>query len=215
MDILNRYRENHNSSSSEDDSEKSDDECAVWKRATNKKTTKCEPIQNNGMQEEPLVSSNNDKEVVEHPQQLPEEPKPGQKRKRNTIWCDVLQDQLIAEDFEDCLLKNKPRNYGSRGKESYDYTRAYADERRDSESEMSACSINDDSDASSKPKKKNSFPVQKKFKKFVKLNSTELDAARKINRVLNEKKYYLIRKLLFIIYFFCFLINECPLNQLF
>lgn len=203
MDILNRYRENHNSSSSDDDSENSDDnECAVWKRATKKKTDNNEHLQNNEMNDEPLSSINNEKEQIEQPQQPPpEQPKPGQKRKRNTIWCDVLQDQLISEDFEDCLLKNKPRHYGSRGKESYDYTNAYADGRKDdsSESEMSGCSLNGNSGANSKKQKfnkKRSFPGhKKKFKKFVKLDSAQLEASRKINKVLNEKKYYLIRKL--------------------
>lgn len=209
MDILNRYRESHNSSSSEDDSENSDNECAVWKRATKKKADSNELLQNNEMNDEPISSTNNEKEQVEQAQQLPEEPKPTQKRKRNTIWCDVLQDQLISEDFEECLLKNKPRHYGSRGKESYDYTSAYANDRRDSDSEMSGCSSNDNSGANSnfkkqKLNKKRSFPGRKKFKKFVKLDSAELEAARKINKVLQEKKYYLIRKLKFLFYFFFF-----------
>lgn len=168
MDILNGYRNNHQDLST-DESENSDNECAVWKRAE-KKTN---------ISEVPMIA-----EAVESAPISTEKPK----RKKNTVWSDILQDQLISEDLSSCLLKNKPANYGSRGHESYDYTLKYAD------SEISTdCDVNmsEETSCESKPK----FPHYNKHKKFyLKLDKTERATAFKINKILREKKFYLIGK---------------------
>jgi len=112
MEFVSRYRDNQ--LSSDDDSENSDKECNVWKRASAVKRI---------VEEENVPS--------EQLNDMPTNPK----RKKNTIWTEVLQDQLISEDLEGCLLKNKPANYGSRGTESYDYTLKYEDPRELNNSE--------------------------------------------------------------------------------
>lgn len=189
MDVLTRYRDTHDSSF-DSDSDDSDKECTVWKRATVKKVDLNEAIPTSKMVEIPPVMTNNETTEVQNSGPAP----PCRKRKINTIWSDVLQDQLISDDFEDVLLKNKPRDYGSRGKESYDYTLRYSDERveRDSDSTMSESAL---SEKDSKSEIKCSLSTHKNYRKFVKLDSAELDAARKINKVLNEKKYYLIQRI--------------------
>lgn len=170
MDVLRRYR-NHSNSSSDEESEDSDKECNVWKRAVKKR---------------------NDDQTLEKVQveEIPSEPVEMPKRKRNTIWSDILEDQLISEDLGSCLLKNKPANYGSRGQESYDYTLKYADSehKKDSDLEMS-----EDEESESE---KRSVSSRNTFRpnRYVELDNTEKDAVRKINRVLNEKKVHLLRR---------------------
>lgn len=176
---MNTYRDRLNVSS-DDDSDDSDKECNVWKRATVKR------------EEKDLSLSSIDNQVKP---ELTTEAKPVKKRK-NTIWSEVIQDQLISEDFEDCLLKNKPHDYGSRGTESYDYTLKYTDPRteKDSDSPMSDNAFDEE------PRKSNnecSSTRYKKVKKYWKLNSSELTASRKIVKVLNEKKVYLIGKFIY------------------
>lgn len=176
MDFVSKYRDNQ--LSSDDESEDSDKECNVWKRASTVKRTVEENISS---QVENLPST-----PSEHLNDMSTNPK---RKKKNTIWTEVLQDQLISEDLEGCLLKNKPANYGSRGTESYDYTLKYQDPRELNNSE---CPMEEEH--YNKEKNRLHSHTNFKAKKFVKLNSAELGAARKIIKVLNEKKVYLIRK---------------------
>lgn len=220
MDVLSGYRNNRNVSSDED-SEDSDKECSVWKRAAVRKFEETEDLPNNGPVESSSgLPSNGQAEVCTTEQKMPPT-----KRKRNTIWCDVLEDQLISEDFEDCLLKNRPRNSEDRGKESYDFTLRYVDDRceRDSDSVMSDGSLDEENSSSAIDSSLKTSKFKRKklpnntFRKFVKLDSAEMEASRKINKVLNEKKFYLIRKFHSIAYTIIKLLNflACSIMILF
>ncbi|GFV77087.1 phosphorylated adapter RNA export protein [Trichonephila clavipes] len=176
------YRSNENASS-DSDSDDSDKECSDWKRASGRmsKTENLEKIPI----DPPVISSNptpSDNSVLT-----------GAKRKRNNIWSDVLEDQMMSETLNHCGIKNKPKGYGSRGEESYDYTLSYKYQKKDSDSDDKMSE-----DDSSEKNSVNSNTNHKDFKTlinknlFVKLDRAELSAVRKILRILCEPKKYLI-----------------------
>lgn len=171
------YRSNKNSSSDSD----SDEECRDWKRASGRMsaTDNLEKIPI----DPPVVSSNptpSDNSVF-----------PGVKRKRNRIWSDVLEDQMISETLNHCGIKSKPKGYGSRGEESYDYTLSYKYQKKGSDSD-DQMSEDDTPEKNSEGSKTDHQSCKTLNKKFVKLDSAEKNAARKIVKILGEPKQYLI-----------------------
>ncbi|KFM72881.1 hypothetical protein X975_04281, partial [Stegodyphus mimosarum] len=190
MEAIVGYR-GKQSSSSDSDSEDSDKECTFWKRAS-RKPNNDDVAEKTSTGISPSVEScietttfQNVTNPVEHSTSQQ------QKRKRNTIWSDVLEDQLIAEDLGGVLLKNKPKGYGSRGHESYDYTLSYQYHKAkgDLDNRMSADEYSGESETNSR--------TSSDFKKFYmrnlpKLDGAETAAAWKIVGILNEKKKYLI-----------------------
>ncbi|KAF8770683.1 Phosphorylated adapter RNA export protein like [Argiope bruennichi] len=171
------YRSNKHSDSESDDS---DGECTVWKRAS-RKTSHTEELEKIPI-EQPLENS----------APVPISNTNNLKRKRNNVWCDVLQDQMISETLNHCGIKNKPADYFNRGEESYDYTLSYKYQKKEEEDadlddQMSA----DDTSETSSVYSNKSFK-SKKNDKFVHLDSAELAAARKIIKVLCEPKRHLI-----------------------
>ncbi|GFT64781.1 RNA_GG_bind domain-containing protein, partial [Nephila pilipes] len=165
------YRSNKDTSS-DSDSDDSDKECSDWKRASGRTAATSDlekiPI------DPPVINSNpisNNSVSTDS------------KRKRNNIWSDVLQDQMISETLTHCGIKNKPKDYGSRGEESYDYTLKYKHQKKndDSDDQMSE---DDDSEKSSVTSNANHKSFKTLKKKFVKLDSAGISAARKIIKVL-------------------------------
>ncbi|XP_015905179.1 phosphorylated adapter RNA export protein isoform X2 [Parasteatoda tepidariorum] len=160
------YR-NKGSDSSGSDSEDSDNECLNWKRVTKNDGEDLEKI--------PIAPP-------------PVEPQPTQitnsyKRKRNTIWCEVLEDQMMSETLKFCGIKNKPKGFGSRGEESYDFTvgkNIYNDDGSDE-------NMSDDSRTSFQNRRK-----RFKSDNYVEVDAAEKEAAKKILKVLGEPKKYLI-----------------------
>ncbi|XP_035226755.1 phosphorylated adapter RNA export protein-like [Stegodyphus dumicola] len=189
MDAVVGYRVKQ-SSSSDSDSEDSDKECTFWKRASRKPNK--DVVEKASTDISPSVEScieTTSLENVANP--VGHSTSQQQKRKRNTIWSDVLEDQLIAEDLGGVLLKNKPKGYGSRGHESYDYTLGYQYHKTkgDLDNRISANEYSGESETNSR--------TSSDFKKIYmrnlpKLDGTETSAAWKIVNVLNEKKKYLI-----------------------
>ncbi|GFQ73640.1 RNA_GG_bind domain-containing protein [Trichonephila clavata] len=176
------YRSNKNSSS-DSDSDDSDKECSDWKRASGRmsKTENLEKIPI----DPPVISSNptpSDNSVLT-----------GAKRKRNSIWSDVLEDQMMSETLNHCGIKNKPKGYGSRGEESYDYTLGYKYQKRDSDSDdkMSEDDSSEKNSASSNTNHKDFKTLINKDQR-VRLDRAGLGAARKIIKILSEPKQHLI-----------------------
>ncbi|GIY86232.1 phosphorylated adapter RNA export protein [Caerostris darwini] len=178
-----------NQSSSDSDSDDSSKEILDWKRAsrnTIEETKDLEKIPIGQPQINPSTNNNN------------------LKRKRNNIWSDVIHGQLISESLNHCGIKNKPAGYGSRGEESYDYT--LSDKYRKEHSDDSDDQMSDDEDSletNAVPFKKRTasesvsfhsknHPKHYKSNKFVELDPAGKAAARKIIKVLNEQKQYLI-----------------------
>lgn len=88
------YRTNKHSSS-DSDSDNSDEECRDWKRATRKKESPPEKIPIDPPPTETSPNTN-----------------PGDKaskRKRNNIWSEVLEDQILSESLDDIGVKQKPK----------------------------------------------------------------------------------------------------------
>lgn len=178
------YRTNKNSSS-DSDSDDSDQDCRDWKRATRKKGSPLEKI--------PIDPPPTATPVKTEP----EDKAATSKRKRNNIWCEVLEDQILSESLDHCGVKQKPKGYGSRGEESYDYTlaRKFHKKEEDSDGELSEEDMSDSTETSSVT----SSVRERKFnrKNFVQLDSTSLEAAKKIVKTLGEQKHHLICKALF------------------
>ncbi|GFY48500.1 RNA_GG_bind domain-containing protein [Trichonephila inaurata madagascariensis] len=175
------YRSNN--ASSDSDSDDSDKECSDWKRASGRmsKTENLEKIPI----DPPVISSNptpSDNSVLT-----------GAKRKRNNIWSDVLEDQMMSETLNHCGIKNKPKGYGSRGEESYDYTLSYKYQKKDSDSDdkMSEDDSSEKNSVSSNTNHKDFRTLINKIP-FVKLDRAGLNATRKILKILCEPKKYLI-----------------------
>ncbi|XP_054717154.1 phosphorylated adapter RNA export protein-like isoform X2 [Uloborus diversus] len=211
MELCSNYRSQLQSSDS--DSDGSEKEPAVWKRAPKKQSNNSERATGfTQIKESPDKKDDQSTEL---------NTKTSLKRKRNNIWCEVLEDQIMSETLNHCGLKNKPKNYKARGEESYDYTLKYQDprnvkdlERRMSTDEMSESSDDNNSISSDshrhKRKKVRRMDVEKdyseggskssfKYKKnllrteeFVRLTKEEIETARKIIKILNEKKQYII-----------------------
>ncbi|CAL1282572.1 unnamed protein product [Larinioides sclopetarius] len=172
------YRSNKNSSDS--DSDDSDGDYTVWKRASKKAS---DPEDLEKIPIEPTA--------VENSAPVPMNSTNNLKRKRNNIWCDVLQDQMISETLNHCGIKNKPAGYGSRGEESYDYTLGYKYQKKDDDADVDDQMSADDVSETSSVHSNKSFKNRKK-ENFVHLDSAELAAARKIIKVLSEPKRHLI-----------------------
>ncbi|KAG8179744.1 hypothetical protein JTE90_025077 [Oedothorax gibbosus] len=182
------YRAKHNSDSSSD-SDNSDQECSDWKRATRKQKNSLEQIPIDPPPTEPSENNTSeDKSITTRP---PTDP-PTTKRKRNNIWCEVLEDQILSESLNHCGVKQKPKGYGSRGEESYDYTLGRKFYKRDdcSDGDMSDGGMSDSTETSSVT----SSVRDKRFnqRKYVKLDGAGTEAARKIVKILGEQKPYLI-----------------------
>ncbi|GBM50051.1 hypothetical protein AVEN_90787-1 [Araneus ventricosus] len=171
------YRSNKNSSDSESDD--SDGGCTVWKRAS-RKTSDAEDLEKIPI--EP---------PVENSAPVPMDNANNLKRKRNNIWCDVLQDQMMSETLNHCGIKNKPAGYGSRGEESYDYTLSHKYQKKDDDADLDDQMSADDVSETSSVHSNKSFK-NRKNDNFVHLDSAELAAARKIIKVLCEPKRHLI-----------------------
>lgn len=165
------YRVN-TSLSSDDDSDDSDKESCNWKRSLRTEEEDLEKIP-----------------IAPPPTNLPAAASENQtsKRKRNNIWSEVIQDQIISETLDVCGIKNKPKGYGNRGAESYDYTLGKKLTDSDKSDDEVFHSRSRSSSANSRSRKR--------FKgdKYVDMDDKEdIEAARKIVRVLAEQKTYLI-----------------------
>lgn len=181
------YRSVQNPVDSESDSSDSDSSDDVWKRKSSRKR---------GVANSPVKT---------------EETRPAlavddsashllKKRKCNTVWCNVLQEQSVADDLVQFGLKTKPVSLQDRSCESYDFRLSSLDPRRIEPSAMEddfsdSKDVSDDlqldEQASENSEQKNGSNVW--WPKSLHESKELVDkVAKKIIRVLNEPKRFII-----------------------
>lgn len=180
------YRPVQNPVDSESDSSDSDSSDDVWKRKSSRKRVMPQSPVKTEETKPVLATDDSASSLVK-------------KRKLNTVWSNVLQEQSVADDLVQFGLKSKPVSCQDRSCESYDFRLSSSDPRRSKPSAMegdfSDSNVPDDLQLGERPSENSE---QKNgshgwWSKSPRESREVVDkVAKRIIRVLNEPKHYII-----------------------